>query len=675
MPDRRRSTDAHGIIGALVREGHRPLIGIAALLCAAGLPATATATATSTAAAGPARTETPVTSAAPDAGSVSESYVSILAPLPAATPSHPVACERLGYLRFRSPQGPRSSAGADAVYVAMPGFLAGAASFDQVARHVVEGAARRGKQVEFWALDRRANCLEDHTGTRAAARARDPAVALGYYFRGREVDGRRFAGFKTPQQARFVADFGLERTLRDWYAVVTHELPSRRDRVRKLLCGGHSLGGPLTAAFAAWDFDGDPETRGDAGYNQCAGFFGLDTTLENDGPGGSPTGLSAVAGLAARSGALPYFDAPPATPETLQALPAIGIGAFMQPDRESSIPRTLPRRPKTELTLRLLFSRDAANFVTGSPSVRDIRITNEAVLGGVLDDNSDPVSILRASVGTFAGGPVADKNFPTPNAARDLLGSSVLVGGKSLMIPTRARGPLYRWRNYDELAGAPLQLDGSGRPYTSPGSEVTDIRQLARAQFEAPADFVEQYFPTRLFLEPEIAANDRSGEFRNLRYDGIGQRPALLVQAGDGIGADAPPPGKPGSVVTLPGYDHIDVTMAAARQNALRADGARRPEGSSAALVKFGCEVVGCAAEASAGSGSGGSSGGSGNPGGTRPRSSNASGSHGGSADGGSNGEQGGGSLPFTGFGIIGLAVLASLLVLGGGGLRRVLSR
>ena len=107
----------------------------------------------------------------------------------------------------------------------------------------------------------------------------DPRVSFGYYFEGREVDGHTFPGFADEQQAAFLRDVGLKQTIEDWHTVITREMPSRRKRQRKLICGGHSLGGPLTAALASWDFDGDPETDEDAGYNQCAAFVGLDTTV------------------------------------------------------------------------------------------------------------------------------------------------------------------------------------------------------------------------------------------------------------------------------------------------------------------------------------------------------------------------------------------------------------
>lgn len=531
------------------------------------------------------RVERPVDSDAPDAGKVDESYVRIYAPLPDSAPDHPRSCDWLSYLRFRRPDGPANAKRADSVLVAIPGFLGGAGSFDQVARNVVRNGAARGQDVEFWALDRRANCLEDDRGVRGQDRAGgDPEVAFDYYFGNRKVDGRRFDGFVSPSEAEFLEDLGLERTLRDWYKVMKTEIPGQRRRSRKILCGGHSLGGPLTAAFAGWDFDGDPDTRRDAGYKQCAGLFGLDTTLSIDGSAGVPGGIGILTGLVAQSGGAPYIDAPPLTPRTLQLPPIIGAATHHDSDRESVINQLIPQTPEFELTLRLLFSRDAAQFATGQPSIREVRLTNAAVLGGVFDDNSAGISILRSSVGFVRGGPLVDKNFPVPDP--------------TLALPEEANGPLYRWRNYDEVRD-PVKDNDLGDPYSSRASEKSDIAQLARAMFEAPANFIEQYFPTRIVTDVAAAtAGDRSGDLSNLRYNGVDKRPGALVQAGDSDSNNGPDEGPPedgnppnddplSREVTIPGYNHLDVTTAARKQN----DG--RPEASSRTLERFACEVVG----------------------------------------------------------------------------------
>src|SRR5205085_5650 len=136
-------------------------------------------------------------------------------------------------------------------------------------------------------------------------------------------------GFKSETDAQFLSHVGLEQTARDEYTVITRGMPYKLRR-RKVFCGGHSLGGPLTAAFADWDFDGNPKTTRDAGYNQCAAYFALDTRLDLGTPGSGPSGggsssVGIAAGLAAASMGSPYVDAPPFTPETIGALGPIRV--------------------------------------------------------------------------------------------------------------------------------------------------------------------------------------------------------------------------------------------------------------------------------------------------------------------------------------------------------------
>jgi len=537
-----------------------------------------------------------VKSAAPDARQVKESYVRLRFRLPKDAGPRPPSCNWISYLRFRDPAGPQKSRKADAIFVTMPGIFAGASSLDVFARNMVRTAEASGRHIEVWTLDRRSNCLEDHWGTQQAARAHDYRIALNYYYHGAKVGGRRFGGFKSEQDASFLKGVGLEQTVRDEYAVIRRWIP-RKLRTKKVFCGGHSLGGPITTAFADWDFDGNPKTKSDAGYNQCAGYFALDTRFNlgnpSGGGGGSGGGGSSSVGLAdffaKASGGSPYVNAPPFTPETIQAVPLTALAAFQEPQAESHVVQLLPNDANFQLTFRTLFSRDAANAATQMPSIRDFRTTNEVALGATFDDNSSPVTILRTSLGTFAGGPVAQKSWPAPYGQSLATG---LIDGKHLMIPTSPHGPLYRWWHYDQFGkpGTPVQLDNSGHRFTTKRDEVTDVHQFAREIYEAPADFAEQYFPLRLLTDEEDASGgDRSGSLQNLRYDGISKRPQFYADAAHGIEEGAsPPPRGPGPFtwIKLPGYNHIDVATAALRQN----NG--KHEAESAALWKWARAVL-----------------------------------------------------------------------------------
>ncbi|MER5448589.1 hypothetical protein ABT065_23650 [Streptomyces sp. NPDC002764] len=529
-----------------------------------------------------ARIETRVGAAA----GVTESVVRVKVPLPASFGTRPQACDWLSYLRYRSSAGPAASADADRVLVAQPGILEGAGAFDSVARNTVSRAAEQGEHIEFWALDRRSNCLEDHTGIDSG----DQHTAVDYYYRGRQVNGRTFAGFAGNGQLGWMARLGIQQTVRDQYDLLTAELPDQNLRKRKLLCGGHSLGGVVTGYFATADFDGDPATTADAGYNQCAGYFALDTTVSTslaDLSGSIPDdtdlpdvglGYGAVqAGL--DSGVLPRSLSAPVllNPETMTLLAIAGVGALQNPGGESDLPAYLPSSTGIEATNRFLFSKDAAAFLSGSPAVKDFRLTNQAVLGALLDDNSVPLAFLQSSVGFFDGGPVTDKNFPAANGGSQQPG---LFGTRYKAIPAEPHGPLYTWRDYDRVGAPddPGYRSSDGTPFTDAGEEVTDIQELARSLARQPLDFTEQYFPTKLVTDIELAT---SPQVRRLvvHPDGLTADPTLTVLAGDGLLAGRVPADL--HPVIADGYQHLDVLTAAPVQN----DG--RPEPVSTHLARF----------------------------------------------------------------------------------------
>ena len=572
------------------RQTVAPLVVAVVTVGLLAAPAGAAGAAAGAAKQPPGRIEVPIRSLSADAKKVKASYVSLYAPLPADAGPRPPQCDRIGYLRFRDARGPREARKAAAVFVTMPGIFAGAGSLDIFARNMVRTAAADGRHVEVWTLDRRSNCLEDHYGVDQGKRRRDYRLAMSYYYHGAAINGRRFGGFKSEQDAEFLKAVGLEQTMRDEYYVINRGMRHWL-RKKKVFCGGHSLGGPLTTAFAGWDFDGNPKSKRDAGYNQCAGFFALDTRLNGgtsgggsgSGGGGSDSSVGLADFFAAASAGSPYVNAPPFTPETIQAVPLTALAAFIQPRAKSDVINLLPNDANFQVTLRTLFSRNAENAATQMPSIRDFRTTNEVALGATFDDNSSPVTILRTSLGTFAGGAVAQKEWPAPYNG-ELAGG--LIDGKHLMIPIEPKGPLYTWWSYTKFGkpGTPVQKDDSGQPFTSGRSEVTAMHQFARAIFESPADFAEQYFPLRLLADQEDAGGgDRSGSLENYRYNGIPKHPQFYADAQHGIeeGGDPPPLTKGNGWIRLPGYDHIDVATASLRQN----DG--KHEAESAALWKW----------------------------------------------------------------------------------------
>lgn len=530
------------------------------------------------------RVETPWASQAaadvPRWAGVRQSLVRLRVPLPATYPAHPDACDWIEYLRYRSDDGPADSRDADAVYVGMPGIFEGASAFDIVGRNVVSEARRRGRHVEVWGIDRRSNCLEDRTGIEAAKAARDARTAIDYYYRGREIGGRRFEDFRGTAPSTFRIDLhgkdafqrqlGLEQTLRDYYAVIADAFPDPAQRRRKVVCGGHSLGGILTGLFAAWDFDGDRRTTDDAGVRQCAGFIAIDTFVVSRADRAL---VPALAGLTKPLGALAprqetFLSLPVINPEIMALLTGAAGNAYWEGDRESSLQREIPRTPRVREALRILFSRDLQHYLrSGRPDLTDLRATSEALFGLMLDDNSyNLTGIAQVSMGFPSGGPLAPKHFPLPNQLAFVPGLEMLTGNLlgvgRLVVPTSPRtpdggGPLYRWRS---LGDVPTNR------YTNPSRESADLRQVARAFHEPPVDFVEYYFPSRLQSDVASALTGlRGGALgRHLLHDDAAfALPGLNLLAGEGPARAAGGIRRPGRTVVLPFFKHLDPLVAA----------------------------------------------------------------------------------------------------------------
>ena len=88
----------------------------------------------------PGRIEAAMATPAGPFPSVAKSVVTIDAPLPPEVRGAPEACQHLRYYRYRAVDGPRDAQRADAVFVAMPGVLAGAGSLEMQALEVVQDA-------------------------------------------------------------------------------------------------------------------------------------------------------------------------------------------------------------------------------------------------------------------------------------------------------------------------------------------------------------------------------------------------------------------------------------------------------------------------------------------------------------------------------------------------------
>ena len=175
------------------------------------------------------------------------------------------------------------------VLVLMPGTSGGAGDFTLVGRDIV----KRVDNLAVWAIDRRSRPLED-TSVFEQLDAGDVTLqeAFDYYLGwitngGVPVD---HYDFLDAEAAGYARDWGMKTALNDARAVVKEARgPKKKTEV---WLGGHSLGASLTAAYAAWDFDGKPGFKDVEGLVLIDGgllgsFDGFDLEEAQDGNRGA----------------------------------------------------------------------------------------------------------------------------------------------------------------------------------------------------------------------------------------------------------------------------------------------------------------------------------------------------------------------------------------------------
>ena len=333
----------------------------------------------------------------------------------------------------------------------------------------------------------------------------DPTIAYDYYWGGKPVNGKTFDGFVTPEEAAFLSDV---RARADDGGLVHG--PAHRDPgpaparaqgdLRRALARRPADRGvrQLGLRRRPGDDERTPATRSAPGWSGSTRRSRSRARLRRR------DGAERRLGLRRASGAAPYINAPPLTPETIQVPTVFGVGAYFDPqgtdltrraaahDRTSTSPsaRCSPATPRT--------SPPAA------PDIRDFTLTNEVTLAGVLDDNSAPLSFLRASVGQSVGGPLVDKNFPAPER-------------RLLALPEDPATPLYSWEDYDEVGapGHPVELNDEGAAVHRRARARSPTCASWRATFfEAPRELHRAVLP-----DPDPHRRRGGAATRRLRAD------------------------------------------------------------------------------------------------------------------------------------------------------------
>ena len=534
---------------------------------------------------------------------------SIYSPAPRDNGAPPPEADNIRFQRFTLKGSSGNAADADAVLLLMPGILCGSGAFDYIGRELVYMAkTQKNMNIEVWGTERRPNRVEDMTGVDAAETAHDTNLAADYYYRGAEMNGKKFAGFLTDKDVPYLSEFGLDLVMRDVYTIITTMLPDQNVRRQKLFVGGHSLGGVLTAFFAGWDFDGDPATTDDAGYRNCAGYVALDSTITARMPGAAqaeqavmeaaPRALADASSEMTpeefystylanmRGGTAPrILPLPAITPEAEMLLELLGMEANWAPGAESTILKRAPLSDTVDHLLKLLNSRTIDAYFVNVPGVRDFHFTSEAALGMMLDDNFMPVGMIQASMGFPYGGAVVPKEFPVPAFIAQAPLFQDMFGGfysKDLLfilndagpsVDRLGTGPLYSWANYDQI-GTPVDPDYRSTDgtltYTTTADEVSSIQDVAPTLYSGPTNLPEWYFTMRLMLDISSAGQPFAPKYglNFLHADHIDELPKIEFAAEKGPVGGAFDSGEP--LAKIRGYNHLDVLTAAANTPALR---------------------------------------------------------------------------------------------------------
>ena len=465
---------------------------------------------------------------------VSTTLEKIYSPLKGVAATAPDICDNIQFLRMKHRDAPDAASEADAVFLMMPGILAGANSFEYLGRQMVYIAEKQyGEHIEVWGVDRRANCLEDlYAFNFVEEFVTDPAevedILLGYYFEGKPHNGKTFGGFLTSSQLPYLEEFGMALATEDMFTIMETMMPNQEDRQAKLFVGGHSLGGIHTSVFLAWDKDGDPLTTNDAGYANTAGAFALDSILTplNEIPNyiassipfhlgslglpvvnfGTKLAYSgAVAGLASNKiGRTTTFNN--SFSSRVLALPeAIAALAVTGPDLPSAALKNFPQEPDVNFIMDMMNTRNLNDLLYG-PDLREYSYTQESLVGLFFDDNFSTLGFLGTSLGHLNGGPMA-KKAPLLSFLNDLpiLGNFVdaFYTPRQQHIGTDTE-TLYHSANFDEVSSPSdtEYTDTSGRyVFTDHTTEMSDIKDLTRALYKGETNFTEWYFTTRIIID------------------------------------------------------------------------------------------------------------------------------------------------------------------------------
>jgi len=296
-------------------------------------------------------------------------------------------------------QGPKT---AKKILVLIPGTSAGATNFSPLGEGLLE-RLNRGKKRNWavWSIERRENLLEDHSYLEKYVKGEITNQEMFDYYLRWLIDDSVSPHFtpKTTEETAFAKEWGMNVAVQDVRKVVN----AANRHGRKVVLGGHSLGGSITTAYATWDFNG------------TAGAKSVDGLVFIDGAGGRepedlPTAAEAQASLDALNA--PATETTPAPSPFITLVPPFPWAAGIFNAMGSSAAIREPDEPSTVQASPLI----PANLKPPVP------VTNLAQYGYAVDSDTGPESLrlVQSHIGRLAssGEPRGWKNGELGTATR-----------------------------------------------------------------------------------------------------------------------------------------------------------------------------------------------------------------------------------------------------------------
>ena len=379
---------------------------------------------------------------------------SVSPPNPITGDVTPPEYNKIMLLRYRQDTGDDPPRPVKAIFLYVMGWGAGASQIGLMAHDLI--VMSKG-EVEVWSVDRRTNLLEDTWGMDVASAQKDPKIAYDYYFEGLPVNGRVFAGWVDAYSPKLamISEWGVDIAFEGIREII-NQIPEE-NRKTNLFMGGHSQGARTVKMYAAYQF---PDGR--LGNDDIGGLILWDSLDQQSGLNISEYEYQEYI-LAVRDGTLAryknqdFFWGETSTVFMLQYFAMASAEGFGDGNPEYGPNGFLSEWPGLIGLAYLLMCR-----------FRNIKMTNEAFVGLLIDDESGLSNDFMAHVGRITGG----------ETGRDLLG-----------VYPKDPNATYTWKHFDK---------------TIP-EETTDLTRVIKLLYETPTNITDTYNSARLLYEHFIA--------------------------------------------------------------------------------------------------------------------------------------------------------------------------